>query len=134
MSDEEQRDVQVLCDVLLPPSDKQEDSMPETSLKADSQPCNHARRLLAVNSYLAESYGYLSVERGDAVVALTEPTPGDAGCAWPTYLFCQVGDSAERQGWVPQQIFWDLFKDENGRPWISDPDSGEWRWQDEFLL
>jgi hypothetical protein len=91
------------------------------------------KNMMAVNTDNAEAVGYLSGDRGDRIQALSDAVDGDAGCTWPSYVFCQTTNAEASQGWLPKQVLWELYYDEAGREWITDEVLGEWRWVDELF-
>lgn len=104
--------------------------LPNAPTTADVDHWAGACLMVITQTYLAESDGYLSVNTGSQVRAMMDtPHRGDSKCAWPTYVFCSQGAAS---GWVPQQILWRCYVDDNGRRWACDDSTGTWCWVDEI--
>lgn len=105
----------------------QQPTVPTTS---DADPWAGATLMVVTQNYFAESDGYLSTAMGSQVKAIIDnPHCGDSKCAWPTYVYCSDGNGS---GWIPQQILWRCFVDDNGRRWACDDATGTWCWVDEI--
>lgn len=117
------------------PEEQAEEARPvgvsETSEAVSQEPPDYTS-MLVVRGYEAEANGYLSVAKGDHVNAwLQFQGPGDAGCAYPTYVFARMLPNGQ-QGWLPPHVIWERYVDANGRAWAHDPSSGEFAWEDEL--
>jgi len=96
--------------------------------------------MVAVQQYTAEASGYISVNIGDLLEIIKgSDAPGDIGCAWHVYvggrrLSTRKGrESPEIDGplgWLPSQVLWERYVTKQGRPWLFDPHTGSWRWED----
>lgn len=79
------------------------------------------------SAYLAEAPGYLSVKDGELVDVLDLAEPGDLGCAWPSYVWARSREGA--QGWLPKALLWRQYVTEEGRFWLHNEATGQWRWE-----
>lgn len=103
---------------------------PQVPVLAEADPWAVSTLMVVAQSYQGEAKDYLSVSAGSQVRAMIDtPHCGDSTCAWPTYVFCSHGTAT---GWVPQQLLWRCFVDENGRRWACDDSTGNWCWVDEM--
>jgi len=103
---------------------------PPAQPTSDADPWAGATLMVVTQNYFAESDGYLSTAMGSQVKAIIDnPHCGDSKCGWPTYVYCSDGNGS---GWVPQQILWRCFVDDNGRRWACDDATGTWCWVDEI--
>lgn len=105
---------------------------PTAPAPSDADPWLGAALMVITQNYVAESEGYLTVAMGSRVKAIMDQPQlcSDSKCDWHTYVFCSDGNGVA--GWVPQQILWRCFCDNNGRDWAFEDSTGRWCWVDEL--
>lgn len=80
------------------------------------------------HSYREEALGYLSLAPGDVVVLMQmAPIEGNQENQYARYV-CVQRTLDGTSGWAPEELLWERYLDEGGRPWLYHRPTGDWSW------